>query len=162
MSLFQEFRTFINRGNVIDLAVGVIIGGAFGGITKSIIDDLIMPPVGRILGNVDFSNLYLPLSDAVKPGLSLAAARAAGPVLAYGNFLTVAINFLILAFIVFLLVQAVNRLKRAESAKPQEPAALPADVVVLTEIRDLLKAGQSAPGAPTIPSPVTPARAVTG
>ena len=159
MSLIQEFKTFINRGNVIDLAVGVIIGGAFGGITKSIIDDLVMPPVGRVLGNVDFSNLYLSLSDAVKPGMSLAAAKAAGPVIAYGNFLTVLINFLILAFIVFLLVQAVNRLKRSEANKAQEPAALPADVVVLTEIRDLLKQGQSVPGAATTPSPVPPSRA---
>ena len=158
MSLIQEFKTFINRGNVIDLAVGVIIGGAFGGITKSIIDDLIMPPVGRVLGNVDFSNLYLPLTDAVKPGLSLAAAKAAGPVIAYGNFLTILINFLILAFIVFMIVQAVNRLKRSEADKAQEPAALPAEVIVLTEIRDLLKAGQSTPGAATIPSPVTAPR----
>lgn len=156
MSLVQEFKAFVNRGNVIDLAVGVIIGGAFGGITKSIIDDLVMPPIGRVLGNVDFSNLYLPLSDAVKPGMSLAAAKAAGPVIAYGNFLTILINFFILAFIVFLLVQAVNRLKRREAEKPQEPAALPADVVVLTEIRDILKAGQPAPAAVRTPSPVSP------
>ncbi len=158
MSLIQEFKTFINRGNVIDLAVGVIIGGAFGGITKSIIDDLIMPPAGRVLGNVDFSNLYLPLTDAVKPGMSLAAARAAGPVIAYGNFLTVLINFLILAFIVFLLVQGVNKLKRREATKPQEPAALPPEVVVLTEIRDLLKGAQTHPGTPTTPSPIAPGR----
>ena len=162
MGLLQEFKAFINRGNVIDLAVGVIIGGAFGGITKSVIDDLIMPPVGRVLGNVDFSNLYISLSDAVKPGMSLAAAKAAGPVIAYGNFLTVLINFLILAFIVFLLVQAVNRLKRHEANQPQEPVALPADVVVLTEIRDLLKVGQAAPGAGPTPSPVPPPRAAAG
>jgi large conductance mechanosensitive channel len=139
MSLFSEFRAFINRGNVVDLAVGVIIGAAFGRIVTSIVEDLVMPPLGKVAGNLDFSNLYLPLSDKITPGMPLAAAKAAGPAIAYGNFLTILINFLIVAFCVFLLVQAVNRLKRKEALKPQEPAAVPPDVVVLTEIRDLLK-----------------------
>lgn len=139
MSVFSEFKAFINRGNVVDLAVGVIIGAAFGRIVTSIVEDLVMPPIGRITGNLDFSNLYISLSDKVRPGMSLAAAKAAGPVIAYGNFLSILINFVIVAFSVFLLVKGVNALKRNEAQKPQEPAALPPDVVVLTEIRDLLK-----------------------
>jgi large conductance mechanosensitive channel len=141
MSILSEFKAFINRGNAVDLAVGVIIGAAFGRVVTSIVEDLVMPPIGKIAGNLDFSNLYLPLSDKITPGMPLAAAKAAGPVIAYGNFLTILINFLIVAFCVFLLVQGVNRLKRKEVEKPQEPAALPPDVVVLTEIRDLLKEG---------------------
>lgn len=139
MSILSEFKAFINRGSVVDLAVGVIIGAAFGRIVTSIVEDLVMPPIGRVTGNLDFSNLYIPLSDKVKPGMSLAAAKAAGPVIAYGNFISILINFLIVAFCVFLLVKGVNALKRREVQKPQEPAALPPDVVVLTEIRDLLK-----------------------
>jgi large conductance mechanosensitive channel len=141
MSIFSEFKAFINRGSVVDLAVGVIIGAAFGKIVTSIVEDLVMPPIGKVAGNLDFSNLYIPLSDKITPGMPLAAAKAAGPVIAYGNFLTILINFLIVAFCIFLLVQGVNRLKRKEAQKPQEPAALPPDVVVLTEIRDLLKEG---------------------
>jgi large conductance mechanosensitive channel len=139
MSIFSEFKAFINRGSVVDLAVGVIIGAAFGKIVTSIVEDLVMPPIGKVAGNLDFTNLYIPLSDKVTPGMPLAAAKAAGPVVAYGNFLTILINFIIVAFCVFLLVQAVNRLKRNEALKPQELAALPAEVIVLTEIRDLLK-----------------------
>jgi large conductance mechanosensitive channel len=139
MSLFSEFKAFINRGSVVDLAVGVIIGAAFGKVVSSIVEDLVMPPIGKVAGNLDFTNLYLPLSDKITPGMPLAAAKAAGPVIAYGNFLTTLINFLIIAFCIFLLVQAVNRLKRKEALKPQEPAAVPPDVVVLSEIRDLLK-----------------------
>jgi large conductance mechanosensitive channel len=146
MSILSEFKAFINRGNVVDLAVGVIIGAAFGRIVTSIVEDLVMPPIGKIAGNLDFSNLYIPLSDKITPGMPLAAAKAAGPVIAYGNFLTILINFLIVAFCVFLLVQGVNHLKRSEARKPQEPAALPPDVVVLTEIRDLLK--ENIPGRP--------------
>src|SRR5690348_12994719 len=139
MSLFSEFKAFINRGSVVDLAVGVIIGAAFGKIVTSIVEDLIMPPIGKVAGNLDFTNLYIPLSAKVTPGMPLAAAKAAGPVIAYGNFLTILINFMIVAFCIFLVVQAVNRLKRKEALKPQEPAAVPPDVIVLTEIRDLLK-----------------------
>jgi large conductance mechanosensitive channel len=110
--MWKEFKEFAVKGNAIDLAVGVIIGAAFGKIVTSIVEDLLMPPIGRAVGNLDFSNLYVPLSDKVQPGLSLADARKAGPVFAYGNFMTVTINFLIVAFCIFLVVRAINKLKR--------------------------------------------------
>ncbi|MBY3464055.1 large conductance mechanosensitive channel protein MscL [Rhizobium laguerreae] len=139
--MLNEFKAFIARGNVMDLAVGVIIGGAFGGIVKSLVDDLIMPIVGAIFGGFDFSNYFLPLSSAVN-AQSLAAAREQGAVFAYGSFLTVLINFLILAWIIFLMVKGVNTLRtqveRQEKAAPEELPAPPADVQLLTEIRDLL------------------------
>jgi len=133
--MFQEFRAFIAKGNVMDLAVGVIIGAAFGTIVASLTDDVIMPLVGAVFGNVDFSNLYLVLSGTAAPGASLAAAREAGAnVLAWGNFITTIINFLILAFVIFLLVRYANRvIRRAEEA------AGPSEVDLLTEIRDALK-----------------------
>ncbi len=139
MSIVQEFKEFINKGNVVDLAVGVIIGAAFGKVVTSVVEDVVMPPIGKILGNLDFSNLYLPLSDKVTPGLGLADAKKLGPVLAYGNFITVLINFLIIGFCIFLIVKALNKMKRREEAKPAKVAEVPADVVLLTEIRDLLR-----------------------
>lgn len=138
MGMLTEFKEFINRGNVLDLAVGVIIGGAFGGIVKSLTDDLIMPLVGRVFGNMDFSNLYVVLSGEVARGTSLAAAREAGAnVLAYGNFISVLINFLILAFVIFQIVKTANRVM----PKKEEPAAPagPSEVELLAEIRDALK-----------------------
>lgn len=137
--MIKEFQEFIAKGNVMDLAVGVIIGGAFGLIVSSLVDDIIMPIVGAIFGGFDFSNYFLPLSSSVT-AQSLAAAREQGAVFAYGNFLTVVINFLILAWIIFLMVKGVNTMrKRLESEKAAEPAAPPpADVQLLTEIRDLL------------------------
>ncbi len=121
--MFKEFKEFAMKGNVVDMAVGVIIGGAFGKIVGSVIEDLIMPVVGRIVGNVDFSNLYFPLSgsvsDALKAGpLGLLDAKKIGPVFAYGNFLTVVINFAILAFCIFLMVKAMNNMKKKEAAAP--------------------------------------------
>src|ERR1700739_4126582 len=110
--MFKEFREFAVKGNVIDLAVGVIIGAAFGKIVSSIVEDLLMPPIGRLVGNLDFSNLYIPLSDKVAPGLSLADAKKLGPVFAYGNFITVTINFLIVAFCIFLVVKGINKMKQ--------------------------------------------------
>jgi large conductance mechanosensitive channel len=151
MGFVKEFREFALRGNVIDLAVGIIIGGAFGGIVNSMINDIVMPLVGKVVGNVDFSNLYVPLSAAVSDAidksptgtLGLADARKIGPVFAYGNFTTVLINFLILAFCIFLVIKAMNTAKqkfeRQAAAAPPPPP--PADVVLLTEIRDLLKSG---------------------
>ena len=143
MSMMKEFKDFALKGNVMDMAVGVIIGGAFGKIVTSIIDDLIMPVVGKAVGNVDFTNLYIPLSEKVSKAiadhggsLDLIAARKEGSVFAYGNFLTVAINFTILAFIIFMMVKAMNRIKKKEAAAP---APTPADILLLTEIRDLLK-----------------------
>ena len=116
--MFKEFKEFAVKGNVIDLAVGVIIGAAFGKIVSSIVEDLLMPPVGKLVGNLDFSNLYVALSDKIAPGMSLADARKAGPVFAYGNFLTIAINFVIVAFCIFLLVKAINKLKRPAPGAP--------------------------------------------
>jgi large conductance mechanosensitive channel len=135
--MFSEFKTFVLRGNVLDLAVGVIIGAAFGTIVASLTADLIMPLVGAVIGNVDFSSLYIDLSGTVAPGTSLAAAREAGAnVLAYGNFITTVINFLILAFVIFLLVRWANKLLTKPAAAA--PAG-PTEVELLTEIRDALK-----------------------
>ncbi|MBE7183401.1 MAG: large conductance mechanosensitive channel protein MscL [Methylobacterium mesophilicum] len=136
--MLKEFQEFISKGNVMDLAVGVIIGGAFGLIVNSLVNDIIMPIVGAIFGGFDFSNYFLPLSSAVT-ATSLEEARKQGAVFAYGNFLTVVINFLILAFIIFLMVKAVNEMRRrAIREQPVTPPAPPADVALLTEIRDIL------------------------
>ncbi len=140
MSFVSEFREFAIKGNAIDLAVGVIIGGAFGKIIDSIVKDLVMPVIGRIIGNVDFSNLYVllgsPPAGYAGPMTYEALTKAGVPLFAYGNFITVAINFLILAFVVFMMVRAINRLKRDE---PKAPPPVPEDVVLLREIRDALK-----------------------
>jgi large conductance mechanosensitive channel len=142
MGLVKEFREFALKGNMVDMAVGIIIGGAFGLIIKSLIDDVIMPLVGKATGSgVDFSNMYIPLAEGVEKGLSLEEARAQGAVFAYGNFITVLINFLILAFVIFIMVKMMNNAKKKfekeqEAAPPAKPAA---DVVLLTEIRDLLQ-----------------------
>ena len=137
MGMMQEFREFAVKGNVIDLAVGVIIGGAFGKIVDSVVNDLIMPIVSRFTGGLDFSNLFIPLRDLPPdvPHTLDAVTKAGIPVFAYGHFITVAINFAILAFIIFQMVKFMNRLK----ASPP-PAATPEDVVLLREIRDALKA----------------------
>jgi large conductance mechanosensitive channel len=136
--MLREFQEFISKGNVMDLAVGVIIGGAFGLIVSSLVGDIIMPIVGAIFGGFDFSNYFLPLSSNVT-ATSLEAAKEQGAVFAYGNFLTVLINFLILAWIIFLMVKGVNSMRRRLVAeKSAEPEAPPADIALLTEIRDLL------------------------
>lgn len=145
MSVLKEFQEFAVKGNVVDLAVGVIIGAAFGGIVSSIVDDLFMPIVGAILGGLDFSNYYLPLSDKVT-ATSLVEAKKQGAVLAYGAFLTKFVNFLIIAWILFMVVKGINRLRRqfeANAAPPPAPET-PADVKLLTEIRDLLASEQKA------------------
>ena len=139
MSFMSEFKQFAVKGNAMDLAVGVIIGAAFGKIVDSIVKDLIMPVVGAVFGGFDFSNLFIAL-DTVPEGvaMTLAALKEANvPVFAYGNFLTILINFIILAFIVFMIVKQINRLKKAEP--PAAPAATPEDIVLLREIRDSLK-----------------------
>jgi large conductance mechanosensitive channel len=136
--MIKEFQEFISKGNVMDLAVGVIIGGAFGLIVSSLVADIIMPIVGAIFGGFDFSNYFLPLSSNVTAD-TLAEARKQGAVFAYGNFLTVLINFLILAWIIFLMIKGVNSMRRRlAKEKPAEPEAPPADIALLTEIRDLL------------------------
>ena len=139
MGMVQEFKDFALKGSVMDLAVGVIIGGAFGKIVDSVVSDLIMPVVSRFTGGLDFSNLFIPLS-ALPPDMphTLEAVSKAGiPVFAYGHFITVAINFAILAFIIFQMVKAMNRLKKAT---PPAPAAPAEEVILLREIRDALKA----------------------
>lgn len=141
MGMIKEFKEFAIKGNMVDMAVGIIIGGAFGLIIKSLIADVIMPLVGKVIGDVDFTNMYIPLSEGVAKGLSLEEARAQGAVFAYGNFITVLFNFLILAFVIFIMVKMINKAK-ANFEKEQEaapPPAPPADVVLLEEIRDLLK-----------------------
>lgn len=149
--MMKEFKEFAMRGNVVDLAIGVIIGGAFGKIVTALVNDMIMPPIGRLVGNLDFTNLYLPLANkvvqaqaaftAAHPGLKLplADAQKAGPVLAWGDFLTITLNFLIIAFCIFLIMKGINALKRKEEAKPAAPPPPSNEEKLLTEIRDLLK-----------------------
>jgi large conductance mechanosensitive channel len=138
MGFATEFKEFAMKGNVVDLAVGVIIGGAFGKIVDSIVGDLIMPLVGRAVGGLDFSNYFIPLAG--QTAATLAEAKKAGAVFAYGSFITVALNFMILAFIIFMMIKQINRLKRNEPAPaPAEPPPTPEDVVLLREIRDSLK-----------------------
>ena len=138
MGFATEFKEFATKGNVVDLAVGVIIGGAFGKIVDSLVGDLIMPIVGKIFGGLDFSNYVLPLAG--QTATVLAEAKKQGAVFAYGSFITVALNFVILAFIIFVMVKQINRLKRdAPPAPPAPPAPTPEDVLLLREIRDSLK-----------------------
>ena len=132
MSFMSEFKEFATKGNVVDLAVGVIIGGAFGKIVDSMVNDLIMPFVGKILGGMDFTNLFIALNG--QTAATLIEAKKAGAVFAYGNFITIVINFAILAFIIFLMVKQMNRLK-----KNMPPSAPSEDVILLREIRDSLK-----------------------
>jgi len=140
MSWVQEFKAFAVKGNVVDLAVGVIIGGAFSKIVDSVVGDLIMPLVSRVFGGLDFSSYYLPLSGQAL-GLPLAEAKKLGAVFAYGSFITVALNFLLLALIIFLMVRKMNRLMAREAAPPAPaaPPPTPEDIVLLREIRDALR-----------------------
>ncbi len=140
MSMASEFKDFISKGNVMDLAVGVIIGAAFGKIVDSLVNDIIMPIVGKIFGGLDFSNMYIPLNGQ-EMGMVLVEAKKAGAVLAYGNFISIVINFIILAFVIFQMVKMVNRMKKEAppAAPPAAPAATPDDIVLLREIRDALK-----------------------
>ena len=133
--MLKEFREFALKGNMVDLAIGIIIGAAFSGLVQSIVNDIIMPIIGRITGGIDFSNMFLQLAGEPQPTLD--AARKAGATIAYGNFLTLLINFLIVAWILFMIVKGMNTLKR-EQAKAPEPAATPEDILLLREIRDEL------------------------
>ena len=140
MSFMSEFKAFAVKGNAMDLAVGVIIGAAFGKIVDSIVNDLIMPIVGALFGGFDFSNLFFPLKTVPEGvAMTLAEVKKAGiPVFAYGNFLTILLNFIILALIIFVMVRQINRLKKAPP--PAAPAAPPEDIQLLREIRDSLQA----------------------
>ena len=137
MSMMSEFSEFALKGNVMDLAVGVIIGAAFGKIVDSLVGDIIMPVIGMIIGGLDFSNYFLPLAG--QAATTLADARKAGAVLAYGSFITVVLNFVILAFIIFMMVRQMNRLKRAQTPAPTAAAPTPEEVLLLREIRDALR-----------------------
>lgn len=151
MKFIDEFKAFVMRGNVVDLAVGVIIGAAFGKIVTAIVSDIIMPPIGKVIGNMDFGNLYIPLSDKVTQAqaaaaaqnpsahLSLAQAQAVGPVLAWGDFVTVTLNFIIVALCIFILIKIINVIVKKQEAAPAPPTN---EEKLLTEIRDLLKAKQ--------------------
>ena len=138
MSFIKEFKQCAAKGNVVDMAVGIIIGGAFGKIVASLTDDIIMPVVGKIFGGLDFNNYFIPLAG--QTDVVLAEAQKNGAVLAYGSFFTAVINFIILAFIIFMMVKQINRLKREAPAEPPAPPApTPEDVLLLREIRDALK-----------------------
>jgi large conductance mechanosensitive channel len=138
--MLEEFKKFALRGNVVDLAIGVIIGAAFGKIVESLVGDISMPMIGAVTGGLDFSNYYTPLSGRVPTGLAYAEAKKQGAVLGWGNFVTVAINFAIIAWVLFLVVKGINRLKRERDDKvvAQPEPEIPADVKLLAEIRDLL------------------------
>lgn len=140
--MLQEFKQFAMRGNVVDMAVGIIIGAAFGKIVESLVKDLIMPPIGMLLGKVDFANLFVVLREGANPGpyLSVDAAQKAGAVtFNYGVFINTCISFVIVAFAVFMLIRAINRMKQKEAEAPAAPAPTPEDVLLLREIRDSLK-----------------------
>lgn len=143
MAILQEFREFAIKGNVVDLAVGVIIGGAFGKIVDSLVNDVVMPAISRLVGRLDFSSKFWVLGDVpAGTAMTLDALKKAGvPVLAWGSFITVAVNFVILAFVIFIMVKQINRLRRhnAPPAAAAEPAPPPEDIMLLREIRDSLK-----------------------
>jgi len=136
--MLEDFKKFALRGNVVDLAIGVIIGAAFGAIVSSLVGDIIMPIIGAITGGLDFSNYFTPLSKAVTAS-NLADAKKQGAVLAWGSFLTLTLNFLIIAFVLFMVIRLINQLKRRDEAAPAAPPKPTREVELLTEIRDLLK-----------------------
>lgn len=139
MGMMQEFKDFAMKGNVVDLAVGVIVGAAFSKIVDSLVQDIIMPPIGKLIGGLDFGNYYIPLNGQAM-NLSLAEAKKLGAVLAYGNFLTILLNFIILAFIIFQMVRLLQKARRNEPpAAPAEPPPTAEDILLLREIRDSLK-----------------------
>jgi large conductance mechanosensitive channel len=138
--MLQEFKKFAMRGNVVDLAVGVIIGAAFGKIVGSLVDDIIMPVIGRIFGGLDFTNYFVGLTPAASEASTYEAAKKAGATVGYGTFITVSVNFIIIAFVLFLLIRGMNRMMKKEEAAPPPPAPPSKEAVLLSEIRDLLKA----------------------
>lgn len=138
-NMLKEFKEFALKGNVVDLAIGVIIGAAFGKIVDSMVGDVFMPLISAVIGNVDFSNLYLVLKGAAAQGAGLADAKKTAVVLGWGNFLTVVINFVIIAWVLFMVVKGMNNLKKKEEEAPAAPAEPPAQEKLLMEIRDLLK-----------------------
>ena len=138
MGMMKEFKEFAMRGNVVDMAVGIIIGAAFGKIVTSLVNDIVMPPIGLLLGNVDFANLYINLSPGDYANLA-EAQKAGAATINYGMFINTVVNFIIVAFAIFMVIKAINNLKRREEEAPPPPAEPPEDVRLLAEIRDLLK-----------------------
>jgi large conductance mechanosensitive channel len=138
--MLQEFKKFALRGNVVDLAIGVIIGVAFGKIVDSLVNDIIMPVIGRLFGGLDFTNYFIGLTPAASQAATYEAARKAGATLGYGTFITVTVNFIIIAWVLFLVIKGINRVSKAEEAAPATPPPPTKEQVLLTEIRDLLKA----------------------
>ena len=134
--MLKEFREFALKGNLVDLAIAFIIGAAFSGLVQSLVNDIVMPIIGLITGGIDFSEMYIQMSGEPQPTLAL--AREAGATLAYGNFITLVINFVIVAWVLFLIVKAMNQLKREKAAEPEAPKAPSREEVLLEEIRDLL------------------------
>ncbi|MEI7880371.1 MAG: large conductance mechanosensitive channel protein MscL [bacterium] len=140
MSMIQEFKKFAMKGNVMDMAIGIIIGGAFGKIVSSLVTDVLMPPIGKLMGGVDFSNLFVALDPEKGPFKTLADAKAAGvATINYGLFINTVIDFVIVAFAIFVMIKGLNAMHKKEEEKPAAPAEPTADVKLLTEIRDLLK-----------------------
>ena len=135
--MLNEFKAFAMRGNVVDMAVGIIIGGAFGKIVSSFVNDVIMPPIGMLMGNVDFTNLFVNLGDGAYTSLS-AAEEAGAPIIKYGVFINTVLDFLIVAFAIFMVIRAMNKMKKQEEEKPAAPPAPSKEEVLLTEIRDAL------------------------
>ncbi len=135
--MFNEFKTFAMRGNVVDMAVGIIIGGAFGKIISSFVSDVIMPPIGLLMGNVDFSQLFINLSETSYESLAL-AQEAGAPTINYGVFINTVLDFIIIAFAIFMVIRGMNKMKKKEEEKPAEPAKPSEEVQLLTEIRDAL------------------------
>ncbi|MBI3196259.1 MAG: large conductance mechanosensitive channel protein MscL [Rhodospirillales bacterium] len=138
--MLQEFKKFALRGNVVDLAIGVIIGVAFGKIVDSLVNDIIMPLIGRIFGGLDFTNYFIGLTPAASQAATYDAAKKAGAALGYGTFVTVTVNFVLIAFVLFLVIKAINRVSKEEAAAPAAPPPPSREEVLLSEIRDLLKA----------------------
>lgn len=138
MSMMKEFKEFAIKGNMIDMAVGIIIGAAFKSVISSLVNDVIMPPIGKLLGDVDFSQLFMTLNGEIYETMA-AAEKAAAPIIKYGAFIQTVVDFLIIAFVVFMMVKMINNMKKKEEAAPEAPAAPAEDIVLLTEIRDALK-----------------------
>jgi len=138
--MLKDFKAFAMKGNVIDMAVGIVIGAAFGKIVSSLVSDVIMPPIGKLMGNVDFSQLYINLGDATHETLAL-AKEAGAPTINYGTFLNTVLDFLIVAFAIFMVIRGMNKMKKQEEEKPAEPAKPSEEVQLLTDIRDALKTG---------------------
>ena len=140
MSMLQEFKEFALKGNVVDLAIGVIIGAAFGKIVDSLVTDVFMPIIGWVTGGIDFTNKFIALTSSAAGEATYEAAKKAGATIGYGQFITIAVNFVLIAWVLFMLVKAMNKMKRQQEAAPPAVATVPEDVKLLGEIRDLLKA----------------------